>query len=152
MDATVFCRTWRDRCLPCRSNGFAVERHDPVAGRREGRGATLAHARGVTDPDDGRPGGAVPAGPPTSTRAFKRCAVPSGPNAGTVTTGSCPFQLLVVPRPSSVVPAVLWLIVGICRYSTRPMMFPEKDWRWCGTSTSISRKVDRSSLVASTIC
>jgi hypothetical protein len=81
------CRTWREPCqsdapsgtlgpadaAPRRSglglyNGFAVERRTPVDGRREGGGATLAHARGVTGPDDGWPDGAVPAGPPTSTR------------------------------------------------------------------------------------
>lgn len=32
---------------------LAVERQTPVVSRREGRGATLAHARGVTDPDAG---------------------------------------------------------------------------------------------------
>jgi len=85
-------------CSPS-AQRLVAERQTPVAGRREGRGAALAHARGVTDPDDGWPGGAVPAGPPTPRRAFKRCADPSGPNAGTVTTGVCPFQPLVVRHP-----------------------------------------------------
>ncbi|HOU59319.1 MAG TPA: hypothetical protein PLS59_07705 [Kiritimatiellia bacterium] len=108
-----------------RPNGFAVERHDPVDRTREGRGAMLAgrpgrrsmgliplalrpgragRASGVTGLDGAWPGGAVPAGPPTSTRGFKRCDDPSEPSAGTVTTGSCPFQLLVGhPRNSNCV-------------------------------------------------
>lgn len=37
VDATVFCRTWRDRCLPCRSNGLRVT-GGRVAGRQAGPG------------------------------------------------------------------------------------------------------------------
>ncbi len=65
----------------------------PLA-QRPGR---AGRASGVTGLDGAWPGGAVPAGPPTSGRGFKRCDDPSGPRAGTVTTGSCPFQLLVEP-------------------------------------------------------
>ena len=94
----------RKRCSGT-PNGFAVERPTPVDRAREGRGATLAgrpdragRASGVTGPDGAWPGGAVPAGPPTPSRAFKRCDDPSGPRAGTVTTGVGPFQLLVGPQ------------------------------------------------------
>jgi hypothetical protein len=68
---------------------------EPLALRHDRAG----RASGVTGPDGAWPGGAVPAGPPTSTRAFMRCADPSGPRAGTVTTGVCPFQPLVVQPP-----------------------------------------------------
>ncbi len=64
------------------SNGFAVDLQSPVAGPGEGRGATLAHARGVTGLDRGRTGGAVPAGPPTSNRGPGTAQIQAGQMQG----------------------------------------------------------------------
>jgi hypothetical protein len=80
VDATVYCRTWRDRCLPCRSNGLRLN-GNPRCRRRRQPVRSLRPRQAVPSNCWGHRGGA---------------------GAGTVSAGDCPFKPFVGPLSQAI--------------------------------------------------